>query len=95
VAVYGRAYPEPSDFPAGIPTPTVAPLDATMLPGQAYVADRAVPAAYYYAKTIDGSLPGDHTVIRGHTLYYPIEFNHRQAYVKASDVRIAAPASDH
>ncbi|MCW3042424.1 MAG: putative secreted protein [Actinobacteria bacterium] len=95
VAVYGRAYPEPSDFPAGIPTPTVVPLDARMLPGQAYTADRAVPAAYYYAKTIDASLPGDHTVVRGETLYYPIEFNHRQAYVKLSDVRLAAPSPDH
>jgi hypothetical protein len=73
----------------------VVPLDARMLPGQAYVADRAVPAAYYYAKTIDGSLPGDHTVIRGQTRYYPIEFNHRHAFVKLSDVRVAAPASDH
>jgi hypothetical protein len=54
-----------------------------------------VPAAYYYAKTIDGSLPGDHTVIRGQTRYYPIEFNHRHAFVKLSDVRVAAPASDH
>jgi hypothetical protein len=95
VAVYGLAYPEPSAFPAGIPTPTVVPLDARLLPGQAYVADRALPAAYYYAKTIDASLPGDHTVIRGRTLYYPIEFNHRHAYVKLSDVRLAAPASDH
>jgi len=59
VAVYGVAYPEPSAFPAGIPTPTVVPLDARMLPGQAYVADRSVPAAYYYSKTIDASLPGD------------------------------------
>jgi hypothetical protein len=95
VAVYGVAYPEPSAFPAGIPTPTVVPLDARMLPGQAYVADRSVPAAYYYSKTIDASLPGDHTVIRGQTRYYPIEFNHRHAFVKLSDVRVAAPASDH
>jgi hypothetical protein len=95
VAVYGLAYPEPSAFPADIPTPTVVPLDAQMLPGQAYVADRAVPAAYYYSKTIDGSLPGDHTVIRGQTRYYPIEFNHRHAFVKQSEVRLAAPASDH
>src|SRR6202008_2375782 len=38
VAVYGRAYPEAAAYPPEIPTQTVAPLDATIQPGQAYVA---------------------------------------------------------
>jgi hypothetical protein len=91
VAVYGRAYPEPAAFPPEIPTQTVAPLDAMIQPGQAYVARAPVRSDYYQFKTIDGSRPGDGTVVRGRTLYYPIELNHRRAFVKVDDVRPARP----
>jgi hypothetical protein len=89
VAVYGRAYPEAAAFPPDIPTQTVAPLDATIQPGQAYVGESPVASDYYRFKTVDGSQPGDGTLVRGETLYYPIEFNHRRAFVKVDDVRPA------
>jgi N-acetyl-anhydromuramyl-L-alanine amidase AmpD len=89
VAVYGRAYPEAAAFPPDVPTQTVAPLDATIQPGQAYVAEAPVASDYYRFKTVDGSQPGDGTLVRGETRYYPIEFNHRRAFVKVDDVRPA------
>ena len=92
VAVYGRAYPEPAAFPPEVPTQTVAPLGATIQPGQAYVAAAPVSSDYYQFKTVDGSRPGDGTLVRGQTLYYPIELDHRRAFVKVDDVRPTGPA---
>jgi len=89
VPVYGRAYPEASAYPAEIPVQPLAPLQYTVKPGQAYVlADDDVTADYYYAKTFDDSLAGDHTVVVGKDVYYQIWFGHRIAYVRAADVRI-------
>ena len=39
-----------------------------------------------YAVTCNSSMPDDHTVIRGKTLYCQIIYNHRLCYVKAADV---------
>jgi len=103
IPVYGRAYPEASEYPsvlageAGKPTQVVEPLGYTIPAGQAYVAGEPVTADYYYAKNIDGSAPGDRTHVVGTTVYYPIRFNHRLAFVKAGDVTVApavTPASD-
>ena len=89
VPVYGRAYPESSAYPAEIPDQGVVPLQYTLKPGQAYVlADDTVPTDYYYAKTFDDSLAGDHTVVKGDEKYYQIWFGHRIAYVKAADVQV-------
>ncbi|MGZ8742089.1 MAG: N-acetylmuramoyl-L-alanine amidase [Nocardioides sp.] len=89
VPVYGRAYPESSAYPAEIRDQGVVPLQYTLKPGQAYVlADDTVSTDYYYAKTFDDSLAGDHTVVRGDEKYYQIWFGHRIAYVKASDVQV-------
>jgi hypothetical protein len=91
VPVYGRAYPEASAYPAEIPVQDVVPLQYTIKPGQAYVlADDSVPTDYYYAKTFDDSLAGDHTVVRGDDVYYEIWFGHRMAYVRADDVRLGS-----
>ena len=69
----------------------MVPLQYTVKPGQAYVlADRDVPSNYYYAKTYDDSLPGDHTVVSGKDRYYEIWFGHRLAYVRAADVVLRA-----
>jgi len=90
VPVYGRAYPEEAAY-AGTPVPyqKVEPLLYEIQPGQSYVlADRTLSTDYYYAKTFDDSLAGDHTVVRGAERYYQIWFGHRIAYVKAADVRI-------
>ncbi|MBA2531349.1 MAG: N-acetylmuramoyl-L-alanine amidase [Nocardioidaceae bacterium] len=88
-AIYGRAYPEESAYPAEIPYQTVTPLQYTLKGGQAYsLADSAVPTDYYYAQTFDYSLPGDHTVVRGLDRYYQIWFGHRMAFVRADEVVI-------
>ncbi len=83
--------PRPSAY-AGTPVPYQGQptLDAiTLKPGQRYViGDRSVPTDYYYAKSIDGSIPGDKTVIRGDERYYQVWVGHRLGYVKADDVRV-------
>jgi hypothetical protein len=89
VPVYGRAYPEESAYPDEIPYQTVVPLQYSIQPGQAYVlADDDIATDYYYAKTFDDSLPGDHTVVIGGDEYYEIWFGHRIAYVRAADVTL-------
>ena len=52
------------------------------------LADDTVPTDYYYAKTFDDSLAGDHTVVKGNEEYYQIWFGHRIAYVKEADVQV-------
>lgn len=93
VTVYARAYPEAAAY-AGTPVPYQGQptLDAiTLKPGQRYVVgDATVPTDYYYAKSIDGSVPGDKTVIRGEQVYYQVWVGHRLGYVKAEQVRLLA-----
>ena len=89
VPIYGRAYPEASAYPSEIPVQGLAPLQYSIEPGQAYVlADDALTTDYYYAKTFDDSLGGDHTVVVGEDEYYQIWFGHRIAYVRAADVLV-------
>ena len=89
VPVYGRAYPESSAYPQEIPDQGVVPLQYSIKPGQSYVlADDTMSTDYYYAKTFDDSLAGDHTVVRGEDAYYQIWFGHRIAYVRAADVGV-------
>lgn len=91
VTVYARAYPEAAAY-AGteVPYQGQPTLDAiTLKPGQRYViGDKTVPTDYYYAKSIDGSVPGDKTVIRGEDRYYQVWVGHRFGYVKADEVRV-------
>ena len=91
VKVYGRAYPESAAYVGTrVPDQGVAQLGYTVKPGQSYVlADDTVRTDYYYAKTYDSSLPGDHTVVVGKDRYYQIWFGHRVAYVRAADVKLA------
>ncbi|HVX42576.1 MAG TPA: N-acetylmuramoyl-L-alanine amidase, partial [Mycobacteriales bacterium] len=89
IPTYGRAYPESSAYPADIPDQGVAALPYRIKAGQSYATAARIPSTdYYYAKTIDSSLPDDHTVVRGHTKYLLIQLGHRVGYVKASDVRV-------
>ncbi|MGR8012115.1 N-acetylmuramoyl-L-alanine amidase [Streptomyces hypolithicus] len=89
VAVYGRAYPEAAAY-AGttVPVQSVSPLPYKLLAGQRYVAGEHAPGEYYFAPTFDTS---GHRVIRGDETYYEIQYGHRVAYVKASDVRVFKP----
>lgn len=84
VPVYGRAYPEPAAYPEGVPVQPLAPYPYSLPAGQRYVAGDLVRGEYFYAKTFD---PSGHRVVRGAELYYEIQFGHRVAFVKASDVR--------
>jgi N-acetyl-anhydromuramyl-L-alanine amidase AmpD len=105
VPVYGRYYPEASDYPASVsfladptkcPNQVVAPLAYTLPVGQAYTADAPV-AGDYYADTDTFSAtcpaPTANTEIISATKYYPIRYNHRIAFVKASDVQVVTAAA--
>ncbi|WP_233712237.1 N-acetylmuramoyl-L-alanine amidase [Kribbella turkmenica] len=87
VPVYGRAYPEQSAYPEGIPYQVVTPLQYSILAGQAYpVGDASIETDYYRAVTFDGQPPTDHVQVLGKDRYYQIWFGHRMAYVRAADV---------
>ncbi|WP_238007052.1 peptidoglycan recognition family protein [Dactylosporangium sp. AC04546] len=88
VAVYGRAYPEQSAYPAGVPYQPITPLQYTFAAGQRYAVGNIVQGEYYRAVTFDGSSPGDWTVIRGNTWYAQIQFGYRMMYVNLADVQL-------
>ncbi|WP_107122801.1 N-acetylmuramoyl-L-alanine amidase [Streptomyces caeruleatus] len=90
VPVYGRAYPEASAYPAGVPAQAVSPLPYTLPAGQRYVVGGKVPGEYYYAVAFDEA---SHRVVVGKDQYYEIQFGHRVAYVRAADVRELASGS--
>ncbi|MEU7107916.1 peptidoglycan recognition family protein [Streptomyces sp. NPDC046215] len=85
VAVYGRAYPEKEAYPADVPVQAVTPLPYKMLAGQTYALGQKVTSEYLWAQTFD---PAGHKVVRGKDVYYEIQFGHRVAFVKASDVTV-------
>ncbi|MFF8830978.1 N-acetylmuramoyl-L-alanine amidase [Streptomyces sp. NPDC015131] len=86
VPVFGRAYPEASAYPAGVPVQAVVPLPYALGAGQRYVVGGRVPGEYFYAPSFDTS---GHRVVRGEEEYYEIQFGHRVAYVKVSDVTLS------
>lgn len=87
VPVYGRAYPEQSAYPEGIPYQVVTPLQYSIGAGQAYpVGDPSIETDYYRAVTFAGEPPTDHVQVLGKDRYYQIWFGHRMAYVRAADV---------
>lgn len=89
IPTYGRPAPEASAWPSEIPVQvTASPLQYTIAAGQEYLTAGLVPTDYYYAKTIDNSLPGDHTDVVGKDKYLQIQLGHRIAYVRASDVDV-------
>ncbi|GAA1364718.1 N-acetylmuramoyl-L-alanine amidase [Streptomyces beijiangensis] len=95
VPVYGRAYPEKAAYASTkvpVQTSNSASLTKYSLPaGQKYaLAGAAVTGDYYYGGTVDGKGPGSRTLVKGTNTFYPIRYNHRIAWVKASDVRKVA-----
>ncbi|MEU9998814.1 peptidoglycan recognition family protein [Streptomyces sp. NPDC050848] len=86
VPVFGRAYPEASAYPAGVPVQTVSPLPYKLLAGQSYVVGDRTPGEYFFAPAFDTT---GHRVVRGQEEYYEIQFGHRVAFVKAADVRVS------
>ncbi|SEL04155.1 N-acetylmuramoyl-L-alanine amidase [Streptacidiphilus jiangxiensis] len=97
IPVYGRAYPEASAYPSGLsalaasPAQQLTPLAATIAPGQAYPAGTQL-SGDFYAASFDCAGPTGCAVVIGTTQYYPISFDHRLAYVRASDVQLITPA---
>ncbi|MFJ5309367.1 N-acetylmuramoyl-L-alanine amidase [Streptomyces sp. NPDC088350] len=85
VPVYGRAYPEASAYPTGVPVQAVSPLPYTLLKGQKYVVGDKVPGEYYYAVTFTTD---SHKVVVGKDLYYEIQYGHRVEFVRAADVQL-------
>lgn len=88
IPIYGRAYPEASAYPAGVPVQAILPLQYTFAAGQSYAVGSIVPSEYYRAVTYAGTSPGDWTVIRGSTIYVQIQFGHRVMFVNLDDVDI-------
>jgi len=90
VPVYGRPLPEASAFASkSVPLLTPVELQYKLLAGQSYVAyDREAVNDYFHVLTFDGSTAGEGEVVIGNEKYIPISYNHRQAFVKASDVNI-------
>ena len=89
VPVYGRAYPEASAYPTGVPAQSVSPLPYTLPEGQEYVVGDKVPGEYYYAVTFTTD---SHKVVVGKDLYYEIQYGHRVAFVRAADVQVEPSA---
>jgi N-acetyl-anhydromuramyl-L-alanine amidase AmpD len=89
IPVYGRAYPEASAYPEGVPAQAVSPLRYTVPKGQRYVVGDRVPGEYYYAVTFTTD---SHRVVVGKDLYYEIQYGHRVAFVRAADVDVVPAA---
>ncbi|GHH72876.1 amidase [Streptomyces sulfonofaciens] len=90
VPVYGRAYPEASAYPAGVPVQAVSPMPYKLSAGQKYVVGGKVHGEYFYAVTFDTA---SHRVVRGQDTYYEIQFGHRVEYVRAADVDVSRVGS--
>lgn len=88
VPVYATAYPEASAYPLMVP-PAAQKEIYTLPKDQSYVVlDENPDTDYFYAPTVDYSKPYDHTVVKGQDKYVAIAFNHRVAFVKASDLQL-------
>ncbi len=95
VPTYGVAYPNAAEYPSDIPPAAATPLPYAIVAGQSYVTGGVVPTEYYYAKSIDNSVPHDHTVVKGADTYLRIQLGHRIAYVRAADVDVHLGVRGH
>ncbi|MFF3175239.1 N-acetylmuramoyl-L-alanine amidase [Streptomyces sp. NPDC057900] len=97
IPVYGRAYPEDAAYSGtGVPVQEKngESLSKYTVPaGQAYPqAGPAQAGDYWFAGTFAGTAANDRTLVKGGTnLFYPIRYNHRIGWIRASDVRIGPP----
>ncbi len=85
IPVYGRAYPEASAYPAGVPVQSLSPMPYTIPAGQRYVVGSVLSGEYYYSVNFDTT---GQQVVRGKQLYYEIQLGHRVEYVRAEDVTL-------
>ncbi|WP_433453550.1 N-acetylmuramoyl-L-alanine amidase [Streptomyces sp. CA-142005] len=84
VPVYGRANPEESAYPDGISVQPDSPLPYEFLAGQRYATQGSVLGSYFDPSDFDSTSPD--RFVKGHVLYYEIQFGHRLAFVRADDV---------
>ena len=90
IPLFGRAYPEAAAYPPEIRPQAIVPLNPyAILAGQRYVAEGPFPSDYYFSPTYTPTVEGSNKrVVVGQTLYYQVSYNHRFAYVRASDVDV-------
>ncbi|MFG2352692.1 N-acetylmuramoyl-L-alanine amidase [Streptomyces sp. NPDC048521] len=91
IPVYGRALPEADAYPEDVEEPPESPLPYRFGAGQRYVTQARVGSSY-----VDRSSFADtpEPVVKGQEGYYQIQFGHRLAYVRVSDVDVlAGPAA--
>ena len=89
VAVYGTAYPDAAEFRDPVPAPPETRLTQYPLPaGQRYLAyePAAVPGDFISLRSMDRTQPGDGTVVVSGHRYWPIQYHHRLAFVRADQV---------
>lgn len=87
IPVYGTAYPEASAFDGtGVGIRVQHALQYTIPAGQVYASTDLVQSDYYSATQYNR--PDLNRVVKGTDQYYEISFNHRVAFVKASDVDV-------
>ncbi|WP_324604324.1 N-acetylmuramoyl-L-alanine amidase [Streptomyces sp. NRRL F-5126] len=80
VPVYGVAYPDPSEYPAGLKPSTMAPLGKYTVPGgEAYVATRP-------ATGTDDFFASSGRVVKGARTFYTVQYNHRVELVDAAEM---------
>ncbi|CAG7632151.1 N-acetylmuramoyl-L-alanine amidase [Actinacidiphila bryophytorum] len=92
IPVYGRAYPEDAAYTGTNvpvqPSNTASLTKYSIAAGQSYAqAGPEMAGDYWYAGTYAGTATGDRTLVKGTNLFYPIRYNHRIAWVRASDVQ--------
>ena len=85
VPVYGSAYPSESILKKNKVTGVKPTPIYQLQPGQKYAYGGTVPAEYFNSHFNSNSAKN---VIHGNNDYYQIQFNHRIAFVKASDTMI-------
>jgi N-acetyl-anhydromuramyl-L-alanine amidase AmpD len=96
IPLFGRAYPEAAAYPPDIRPQALIPLTPYSIPaGQRYVAEGPFRSDYYFSPTYTPTVEGSNKrVIVGQTLYYQVSYNHRFAYVRASDVDVVPADSN-
>ncbi|WP_232792448.1 N-acetylmuramoyl-L-alanine amidase [Actinacidiphila yeochonensis] len=85
--LFGEAYPDVSEYPAGLGVDVAAPFSKYTLPaGQQYVAT-ASPAHRDDFYPANGTTRPTEIYVQGAGTVYTIQYNHRLALVNASDVQ--------
>ncbi|MGP4089812.1 N-acetylmuramoyl-L-alanine amidase [Streptomyces sp. KR55] len=87
VTVYGRALPEEDAYPDEVSAPTESPLPYSFLAGQRYVTQGRLVGSHVDKSSSDDT---PNQVVTGEEEYYQIQFGHRLAYVRASDVDVVS-----